>query len=158
MGTLRIVVLGLLGVAAASTLVTIHLWRESIKKKEDLNALREMTPERLIANCGQPSSDTEPIVLVLDTKTGTATVSRASAESPDKGMAIGRLIEYKRQQNPYWVKFDFTRDIDKQLRPTRWRLTHFASPEVGVSPSDENAYIAIPIFPCMTKNAKYSFP
>jgi hypothetical protein len=155
---LRIVVFGLLGVAAVLAFVAIHLRREGAQKKEGVIALREMTPERLIANCGQPSSDTEP--MALDTKAGTVTVNvtGASAKSDVKLVAIARSIEYRGPQSPYWVKLEFTRDIDNQLQPTPWHLTHFASTSVGVSPADENAYIAISVFPCMAKRAPYSSP
>lgn len=132
MRTLRIVVFGLLAATAALTIATIHVWREGARRKEALRVLRELTPERLIASCGQPSSDIEPIVLNI--KAGTATVSSAGADSVGEGIpiGIGRSMEYKRRGEPYWVKFDFARDVDKQLRPTPWRLTHFASPSVGV--------------------------
>ncbi|MCU1240574.1 MAG: hypothetical protein JWO71_1300 [Candidatus Acidoferrum typicum] len=156
MGTLRITVFGLLAVAAVLAVVTIHLWREGARKKEGLNALREMTPDRLIANCGQPSSDKESMSIALDMKTGTVTVTDGSAKSA--GLASARSIEYRPPQSPYWVKFEFARDISNQLQPIRWHLTHFASPSVGVSPSDENAYIAIPVFPCMAKRPPYSSP
>jgi hypothetical protein len=66
---------------------------------KDLGALREMTPERFTENCGQPSSETEPIV--LDVKASTVTVTRASAESAGKGVAIDRSKEYRRSQSPY---------------------------------------------------------
>jgi hypothetical protein len=151
MRTLRILVFGLLGVTAVLTFVTIHLWREGAQRKEGLKVLRELTPERLIANCGQPSSDTEPFVLDMKAGTVTVDVTGASVKSSGERVAIARTIEYRGVQTPYWVKFDFNRDIDNQLQPTRWHLIHFASTSIGVSPLDENAYVAISVFPCMTK-------
>ena len=153
MATLRIFVFGSLGVTALVTITTIHVRHERTKEQEDLKTLREITPERLITNCGQPSSDTESIV--LDAKAGVVAVDVAgvSTESSDKRVALARLIEYKQPQSHDWVKLEFVRDVDNQLRPTQWQLTHFASPSVGVNPSDQNAYIAIPVFPCMAKTA-----
>jgi hypothetical protein len=133
MNTLRIVGFGILGVAAVLIVATIHLWREGESKKGGLKVLKEMTPERLIADCGHPTSDTEDFV--------------------HQGWAFTRSIEYRGTKSPYWVKLDFVRGSDKL-----WHLTHFASAEVGVSPSDDNAYIAIPVFPCMAKKAPYSSP
>jgi hypothetical protein len=151
MRTLRIVAFGLLGVTAVLAFVTIHLWREGARRKEGLKALRELTPERLIANCGQPSSDTEPMVLDMKAGTVTVNVTGANVKSAGERVAIARTIEYRGTTNPYWVKFEFNRDVDNKLQPTRWHLIHFVSTGGEVSPFDENANLAIPVFPCMDK-------
>jgi hypothetical protein len=153
MRTLRIVLFGLLGVTAVLTFVTIHLWREEAQRKEGLKGLkvlRELTPERLIANCGQPFSDTEPVILDMKAGTATVNVTGASVKSAD-GVAIARRIEYRGPQISHWVKFQFIRDIDNQLQPTRWHLIHFESTRGGVGPLDEDAYVEISVFPCMAK-------
>ncbi len=124
--TLRIVGLGLLGITALLILVSAQHLRQESEKRNGLRVLREMTPESLITNCGQPTSDEERAVV--------------------QNIAFVRTIEYKRVNFPYWVKLEFTRDTDRH-----WHLSQFASPAVGVSPSDDNAYIAIPQFPCMAK-------
>jgi hypothetical protein len=151
MRTLRIMVFGLLGTTAVLTIVTIHLWREGARRKEGLKVLRELTPERLIANCGQPSSDKES--MVLDTKAGRVIVNVAGAnvESAGERVAIARTIEYRGPQSPYWVKFEFERGIDNRLQPTRWHLIDFASTSSVVGPLNENAYVDISVFPCMAK-------
>lgn len=153
MSTLRIVGFGVLGVTAFLIVVTIHLWRDEARKTQGLKALRELTPETLIAKCGQPTSDTEPLVLHLKVDSDTATNPGQSKE-----VSLRRLIEYKKANFPYWVKLQFTREIGKGWQPTQWQFAHFASPRVGVSPSAENAYIAIPEFPCIAKQAPYSSP
>ena len=126
MSTLRIAFFGLLGIVAVLVVVTTHVRSDEARKKQGLKILREMTPESLVANCGQPSSDT--------------------GIHDHHGDPYLRSIEYKRENSPYWVKFQFTWDADKQ-----WHFTNFASPSVGVSPSDDNSYIAISVFPCMAK-------
>ena len=150
MGTLRIVGFGLLGSAAVISLAAIHVWHEGAQKKKALNALRELTPERLIANCGQPSSDSEPSLMRLQV------APNANTETPthtaEKSVSLNRLIEYKGRNAPFWVQLEFTREIDSRWQYTQWHFTHFASPIVGVNSSDENAYIAVPVFPCIAKN------
>ena len=141
MRTLRIVLFGLLGFSAVLTFVTIHLRREEARRKGSLKILRELTPERLIANCGQPSSDTEPIVLNIKAGTATFNDTGASVKSAD-GVAIARWIEYRGSQYPHWAAFQFMRDIDNQGQPARWHL---------FSPSEEGAYDAISAFPCIAK-------
>jgi hypothetical protein len=79
-----------------------------------------MTPERFIENCGQPSSDTEPIV--LDVKASTVTVARASTESAGKGVAIDRSKECRRSQSPYLVKL-FFQPAGWYGEPQVWILT-----------------------------------
>jgi hypothetical protein len=131
MKTLRIVGFGSLGFAAVLIVVSIHLWRDRESKKQGLEVLRTMTPERLIANCGRPTSDTGNFIV--------------------QGIPFARSIEYRGAKSPYWVRFDFVRDSDRQ-----WHLNFFASTAVGVSPSDNNAYIAVPVFPCMATKDRYS--
>jgi hypothetical protein len=150
MRTLRIVVFGLLGVTAVLTCATIQLWRGEQQRKEGLKVLRELTPESLIANCGQPSSDTEPVVLDMKAHT-VIVVTSASVKYTDEHVAIARTIEYKGPQAPYWVKFEFNRDIDNQLQPTRWHLTDFSSTTGVVGPLNENSYDDISVFPCIAK-------
>ncbi len=130
MNTLRIVGLGLLAVAAILIAVTIHVQRDHARKMQGLKILREMTPETLIANCGRPTSDTDALL------------------GPRAGWALTRVIKYKTEKDPYWVNLEFRRE-----RNEPWRLSHFSASTVGVSPSDDNAYIAIPVFPCMAKKA-----
>jgi hypothetical protein len=151
MRTLRIMVFGLLGTTAVLTIMTIHLWREGVRRKEGLEVLRELTPERLIANCGQPSSDKAS--MVLDMKAGRVIVSVAGAnvESVGERVSIARAIEYKGPQSPNWVKFEFERGIDNRLQPTRWRLIDFASTSGVVGPLNEDAYADISVLPCMAK-------
>ena len=43
-------------------------------------------------------------------------VTGASVKSAAERVAIARTIEYKGPQSPYWVKFEFNRDIDNQLQ------------------------------------------
>ena len=126
MNTLRIIALGLAAVTAAVTLASVQIWRDRERKARFMKVLRGMTPETLIANCGQPTSDTD-----LTTPSG---------------WALTRAITYRTPEYP-WVKLEFTRD---PWSP--WRLSHFSSPTVGVSSADENAYIAIPEFPCMANS------
>jgi hypothetical protein len=150
MRTLRIVVFGLLGVTAVLTCATIQLWRGEQQRKKGLKVLRELTPESLIANCGQPSSDMEPVVLDIKAHT-VMVVTGASVKSAAEHVAIARTIEYKAPQSPYWVKFDFNRDIDNQLQPTRWHLTDFSSTSGVVGPLNENSFVDISVLPCMAK-------
>jgi hypothetical protein len=149
MNTLRIVALGLLGAAAALVAVITMNWRDEAQKKEGLRILREMTPESLIASCGQPSSDIDPFAPHAKELIEATTKSGERYAGPYT--TFTRSIEYRGAKFPYWVKLEFTRDIDDRRQPTPWRLTHFASPSVGVSPSDDNAYIAIPEFRCMAQ-------
>lgn len=150
MRALRIVVFGLLGITAVLAFAAIDLWREGAQKTEGLRVLRELTPERLIANCGQPSSDTESVVLDMKAHT-LVVVADASAESVGDRVAIARSIEYKRPESPYWVKFEFYRDIDNQLQPTRWHLTDFSSTTGIIGPLNENSYVDVSVFPCIAK-------
>jgi hypothetical protein len=124
MNALRIVGFGSVAITVVLIVVTVHLWRDEAQKKQGLKVLREMTPESLIANCGRPTSDSD-------------------LTAPHQGWALTRVITYKTAAHP-WVKLEFIHDGGKS-----WRLSHFASPAVGVSPADENAYIAIPEFPCI---------
>jgi hypothetical protein len=159
MRTLRIVALGLLGATVVLAFATIHQWRNEARRKQrkqSANALREMTPESLIANCGPPSSDTEPLVLHMKLDAGVA--AKTGVEAVAKQVAVTRLIEYRGAQFPAWVKLEFGRDFDGRSHPTGWHFTHFASPSVGVSSSDENAFLAIDVFPCMVKRAPSHLP
>jgi hypothetical protein len=128
MNTLRIAILGLVAITAALIVATISVRRDEMRKKQGLKSLREMTPESLIANCGEPTSDTD-------------------LRAPHPGWALTRVVTYKTAEYP-WVKLEFIRNPGKP-----WRLSHFSSPTVGVAPADENAYIAIPEFPCMAKSS-----
>jgi hypothetical protein len=150
MRTLRIVVFGLLGVTVVLTCATIRLWRGEQQRKEGLKVLRELTPERLIANCGRPSSDAEPVVLDMKAHT-VIVVAGPSPKSAGEPVAIARTIEYKGPQSPYWVKFEFNRDVDNQMEPTRWHLTDFSSTSGVVGPLNENSYFDLSVFPCMAK-------
>ena len=131
MNALRIVVLGFLGITAVLIAVSIYVWRDKTREKEGLRVLREMTPESLIAKCGEPNSNT--------------------GIHDHHGESYSRTIQYKGTNFPYWVRLEFIRDTD-----SRWHLTHFASPSVGVSPANDNAYIAIPVFPCMASKDPHS--
>jgi hypothetical protein len=130
MKTSRIVGFGLVAFAAVLILVSIHLWSDRERKRQGLEVLKGMTPERLVANCGRPTSDSENFIV--------------------QGMPLARSIEYRGAKSPYWVKLDFVLDSDGQ-----WRLNYFASAAIGVSPSDNNAYVAVTVFPCMATRDPY---
>ena len=147
--TVRILAFGLLGIATALTVCAVVMWQNDKQEKQGLIVLRTMTPERLIANCGQPFSDSTADGLHLKVLTRVGSPSGTAHLGPY--IALTRSVEYRGAKFPHWVKLEFIRDIDNRGQPTAWRLTHFASPSVGVSPSDDNAYIAIPEFRCMAQ-------
>jgi len=154
MRALRIFGLGLLGTGVVVSLTVLHLWRVSVVKAERLRALRELTPERLIANCGKPLSDSESFWLSKSDarpSKNDATSFRLNVQNPPDKNAVPliREIEY-----PSRVKLEFLRKLDNQGQPIGWSLIHFSSPEVGRDPSEDDAYIAVPYLPCMVRSTQ----
>jgi hypothetical protein len=121
-----------------------------VNKAEGLRALRELTPERLIANCGKPLSDSESFWLSKND----ATSFRLNVQGPPDKNAVTMIREIEYHSH---VKLEFLRKLDNQGQPIGWSLIHFSSPEVGVlTPSEDNAYIAVPYLPCMVHTTQPS--
>jgi len=125
MRTLRILGLGLLGMMAVLLGFEIHHWQQAARQERESRILQELTPEKLVANCGEPVSDE----------------SYSLSNVP-----YSREIKYQSSNYPFWVKLEFRPGDDK-----KWHLTHFGSSSIGVRPSDANAYLAVEEFPCMAK-------
>ena len=125
MNSLRTVGLGVGAMAVLLVVVFAHMWLDRAIKRHDREALLNLTPSALIASCGQSTSDE---LFIND----------------GNYMFATRVISYKGSGAPGWAKLEFD-PIGKNI----WRLRHFASPEIGVHPEDENSYLAVSQFPCI---------
>jgi hypothetical protein len=122
----RIIAIGCLGIIVVLGAVFIRFRLDEARTRRMQKVMREMTPEKLIANCGQPTSGEQTDFLNLHT-------------------LFTRVLTYKRGDT--WAKLEFKRDPDHP-----WHLTHFASPVIEVSPSDDDSYLAVrQQLPCMAK-------
>lgn len=124
MGIARILGLGIVGVATVSGVVAFYHWGKVTEAAQGRQVLSELTPETLIASCGQPMSDE-------------ITYLPARMDGHDYRVPVSRDVKYKTQGA--WAKLSFGLNDDKL-----WHLKFFASPSVGVEAGADNAYIAIP--------------
>lgn len=151
MREVKIFAMGFLAALAIAAVVMARMRHDEAQKGRGLKVIRSITPEALIARCGQPTSDKSSMFIIRD---GVRYAVDMGEEPTGQRPALGRSIEYTRTQGRPWARFDFFRDIDNHGQVGQWRLTHFASTEVGTSPADDNAYIAVSEFPCMAETIK----
>jgi hypothetical protein len=119
--------------------LTIAAYHREVKRGKEI--MRQLTPEKLVASCGQASSDE---VTSVRTYHG-------------EDISIYRTVFYKGPPAHDWarLKFDPTLDVLESsgtLRssPVRsWRLRFFESPKVGMDPDGQNAYRALYELPCL---------
>ena len=104
-------------------------WREIREAREDSRIMREITPDQLIERCGKPQADeTNSVPVLLD--------------SGPRMLPFERTLRYRVTDG--MVRLSFISGNDH-----RWHLQFFDSPTVAVRADAENAYIAVPQFPCM---------
>ena len=122
--------------------LTIVIYRREVKRGKEI--MRQLTPEKLVASCGQASSDE---VTSVRTYHGEA-------------ISIYRTVFYKDSPAHDWARLTFDPTLDvlessgrlRSLRssPVRsWRLGFFESPKVGMDPDGQNAYRALYELPCL---------
>ena len=122
MQTLKIFAHGLVCVCALVGYVVLHYWDAEETRQRDSAIIEELTPEKLIASCGEPVSDNLTFNFL--------------------GAPEGRVIRYGAAGVP--VKFTFV-----AVRQNGWELRFFSSPSFGARADVENAYIAVSRFKCL---------
>jgi hypothetical protein len=136
---LKILGMGFIGVALVLAAFFLQVRRERLEKENGRKVMLALTPEKLIANCGQPYSD--------DQQTETFEV-----QTDVFVVQTTRVIKYKTRL----AKFEFERFKDRIGGLHPWKFIHYGSEDFGTTPDDENSYGAVQEMPCLAKNRRPS--
>ena len=136
--TLMIVVTGFVVVVVIGGVYGFLRWREITENREALQTMRDLSVEQLIERCGAPASDEYKYEL-------------GYVDGQFRNVPTLRILKYRGGGD--WIRLRF-----KQRGDHQWHLSFFDSPAVGVQADAENAYIAVPQFPCIIPPDRFRIP
>jgi hypothetical protein len=131
---LKILGMGFIGVTLAPAAFCLLVRRERLEKENGRKVMLTLTPDKLIANCGQPYSD--------DQQTETFAVQTTG------------VIKY----NTRLAKFEFERFKDRNGGLHPWKFIHCGSKDFGTTPDDKNSYGTVQEMPCLARDRHLIFP